>query len=87
MGANFSRYLGRRGVTLEVGSASLGPGKAGAFRAAPDGTAHLLLKAEPTNERNRCMLSLDRDLQLFDPVGVHFSDCSFEEPLLVQRQL
>ena len=37
-------------MTLEVGSASLEPGKAGAFRAAPDGTARLLLKADPTSE-------------------------------------
>ena len=63
------RYLGRRGVTLEVGSASLEPGKAGAFRAAPDGTARLLLKAEPTNERIRCMLSLDRDHSSFAPAS------------------
>jgi hypothetical protein len=63
------RYLGRRGVTLKVGSASLEPGKAGAFRAAPDGTAHLLLKVEPTNERNRCMLSLGRDHSSFAPAA------------------
>ena len=31
--------------------------KAGAFRAAPDGTVRRLLKAELTNERIRCMLS------------------------------
>jgi hypothetical protein len=44
------RYLGRRGVTLEVGSADLLPGKAGTFEAYPDGSARLLLKANPTNE-------------------------------------
>lgn len=44
------RYLGRRGVTLEVGSASLESGKAGTFCATPDGTARLLLKADPTSE-------------------------------------
>jgi hypothetical protein len=44
------RYLDRRNVKLEVGSPDLLPGKAGEFRTTPDGTARLLLKADPTNE-------------------------------------
>ncbi len=45
-----SAYLARRGVTLEVGSSRLLPGKAGSFIANPDGTATLLLKADPTKQ-------------------------------------
>jgi hypothetical protein len=44
------RYLDRRGVRLEVGSPDLPFGKAGAFESSPDGTARLLLKADPTNQ-------------------------------------
>ena len=48
--AKLGSYLERRGVTLEVGSPDLPFGKAGAFMAYEDGTARLLLKAEPTNQ-------------------------------------
>jgi hypothetical protein len=45
------RHLARRNVTLEVGSDALPAGKSGAFIADVDGTARLLLTANPTNER------------------------------------
>jgi len=44
------RYLARRNVILEVGSSSLEPGKAGAFIPNADGTAQLLLKADPSKQ-------------------------------------
>jgi hypothetical protein len=45
------RYLARRNVTLEVGAADLPKNKAGRFIANSDnGTARLLLKADPTHE-------------------------------------
>ena len=48
--AKLGLYLGRRSVCLEVGSPDLPAEKAGAFIANPDGTARLLLKADPTNQ-------------------------------------
>jgi hypothetical protein len=48
--ATLKRYLGRRGVSLEVGSPDLPYGKAGVFMSNADGSARLLLKAQPTNQ-------------------------------------
>ena len=54
----------------------LEPGKAVEFGAAPDGSARLLLKAEPTNERIHFMLSLERDHSSFAPASPSFKSRS-----------